>query len=63
MGFKIEISINLMKPSNVTEIENEIMCLAKECNCEDIYTFSQTEWSRKLSVCTLYWHLYFPKII
>ena len=53
MGFKIEISINLMKHSNVTEIENEVIRLAKECNCnyEDIYTFSETEWDSKLSIC------------
>jgi hypothetical protein len=51
MVFNIEISINLMKHSNVTEIENEVVGLAKEYNCEDVYTFSEAEWDSKLSIC------------
>jgi hypothetical protein len=53
MGFNIEISINLLKQNNYnyTEMENDVIEFAHQCNCYDIHTFSEEEWDSKLSKC------------
>jgi hypothetical protein len=37
MGYNIEISFNILKHSNVTELQNNIINLANECLCNSYY--------------------------
>jgi hypothetical protein len=37
MGYNIEISFNILKHSNVTELQNNIVNLANECLCSSYY--------------------------
>jgi hypothetical protein len=37
MGYNIELSFNILKHSNVTELQNNIINLANECLCNSYY--------------------------
>ena len=37
MGYNIEISFNILKHSNVTELQNTVKLWAYECGCQNIY--------------------------
>jgi hypothetical protein len=37
MGYNVEISFNILKHSNVTELQNNIINLANECLCNSYY--------------------------
>jgi hypothetical protein len=37
MGYNIEISFNILKHSNVTELQNTVKLWADECGCQNIY--------------------------
>jgi hypothetical protein len=43
MSYTIEISINIMKFSNITSIEEDITNIALEHDCKKIYNYSDTE--------------------
>jgi hypothetical protein len=43
MGYNIEVSFNILKNSNVTELEDHIVSLAKECDCTFIYSNCEME--------------------
>ena len=51
MGFNIEISINLLKNTNVTEIKNDVIHWATHYNCQEFYSFSETEGMLKNPIC------------
>ena len=60
MEFKIDISINLLKHSNFTAIEEDVVYFAKQYNCKDINTSSETEGRLKNSVCKYIISISFP---
>ena len=43
MGYNIEVSFNLLKNCNVTEIQQKIISLAKKCNCTFFYSYCEME--------------------
>lgn len=43
MGYNIEISFNILKHSNVTELQNNIVKLANECLCNSYYHNYESE--------------------
>uniref|UniRef100_A0A6C0D9B0 Uncharacterized protein n=1 Tax=viral metagenome TaxID=1070528 RepID=A0A6C0D9B0_9ZZZZ len=43
MGYNIEVSINMMKHSNVSEIKREITDFALELNCDHYYYLYEVE--------------------
>ena len=51
MEFKIDISINLLKHSKISEIENDVVDLAKQSNCQNVHVFSETEGMLKNPIC------------
>ena len=51
MEYKIDISINLLKRSNISEIESDVVYLAKQTNCQHVYVFSETEGMLKNPIC------------
>jgi hypothetical protein len=38
MGYNVELSFNILKHSNVTEMQNNIINLANECLCNSYYS-------------------------
>jgi hypothetical protein len=42
-GYNIEISINMIKETNYSEVESTIQCIAKYYNCDDIYCFYEED--------------------
>jgi hypothetical protein len=51
MGYNIEVSINLMKQSNFSELENMVLFYADKYLCENIYSFSEEEGRTKIPRC------------
>lgn len=49
MGYNIEISINMLKEKKFSEVENTIQCVAKIYNCNDIYTITEEDGTKKIS--------------
>jgi len=43
MGYNIEVSFNLLKNSNVTEMQQFIISLAKKCNCTFFHSHCEME--------------------
>lgn len=48
MGYNIEISVNMLKETKFSEVENTIRCIAKRFNCNDIYTISEEDGISKI---------------
>ncbi len=42
-GYNIEISINMLKETNYSEVESTIQSVAKSYNCDDIYCFYEED--------------------
>jgi len=51
MGYNIELSINLMKWGNFSELENMVLILADKYGCDNIYEFSEEEGRTKIPRC------------
>jgi hypothetical protein len=51
MSYKIDISINALKHTNISEIEAEVFSIASQYNCQDVYTFSENDGMLKNSKC------------
>ena len=47
-GYNIEISINVMKETKYSEVESTIQCVAKSYNCNDIYSFTEEDGTKKI---------------
>ena len=43
MGYNIEVSFNMLKHTNVSEMEQTIISLAKKCNCTFFYSYCEME--------------------
>ena len=43
MGYNIEVSFNILKHTNVSEIEQTIISLAKNCHCTFFYSYCEME--------------------
>ena len=43
MGYNIEVSFDLVKNTNVTDMEQYIETTAKECNCSFIYSYCEMD--------------------
>jgi hypothetical protein len=68
MGYNVEISVNILKETNFSEIENTIYNVAERYNCESIYSISEENGTKKMQrynyiyvVCFL--HTYFEDFI
>ena len=68
MGYNVEISVNMLKETNFSEIENTIYNVAERYNCESIYSISEENGTKKMQrynyiyvVCFL--HTYFEDFI
>jgi hypothetical protein len=48
MGYNVEISVNLLKETNFSEIENTIHEVAKLYNCENIYSINEENGALKI---------------
>jgi len=48
MGYNIEISLNLMKIQNSSEMKENINNLAMECNCNNFYIMDDTDINSKI---------------
>ena len=48
MGYNIEISVNLLKETKFTEMEEMIEETAKFYNCESVYSFSEEDGTQKI---------------
>ena len=48
MGFNVEISVNLLKDSKFSEIENTIQDIAEFYECESIYSISEEDGTKKI---------------
>ena len=48
MGYNIEISVNLLKVTKFSEIENTIRCVAKSYNCNNIYVITEDDGTIKI---------------
>jgi len=51
MGYNIEVSINLMKQTNFSELENMVLFYADKYLCENIYSISEEEGRMKIPRC------------
>jgi hypothetical protein len=43
MGYNIEVSFNILKNKNVSELEDFIISIAKDCKCSSTYSFIEME--------------------
>ena len=50
MGYNIEISVNLLKVTKFSEIENTIHCVAKSYNCNNIYSITEDDGTKKIPI-------------
>ena len=48
MGYNVEISVNVLKETKFSEIENTIHEVAEHYNCEKIYTISEEDGTLKI---------------
>ena len=48
MGYNIEISVNMLKATKFSEIENTIDTVARSYNCDNIYTLSEEDGTLKI---------------
>jgi len=48
MGYNVEISINMLKETNFSEIESTIEGIAQNYNCESIYMVSEEDGTNKI---------------
>lgn len=47
MGYTIEISINMLKENKFSEVENTIRNIAEFYNCDDFYTLTEEDGTKK----------------
>jgi hypothetical protein len=43
MGYNIEISVNMLKETKFSEVENTIQYMAEFYNCDNIYSFTEED--------------------
>ena len=48
MGYNIEISVNMLKNTNFSEIEMTIKSIAEFYNCDNIYSFTEEDGTIKI---------------
>lgn len=48
MGYNIEISVNMLKETKFSEIENTIHCVAEFYNCDNIYSITEEDGTKKI---------------
>ena len=47
MGYNIEISVNMLKETKFSEVENTIEDMAKFYSCDNIYSLTEEGWNKK----------------
>jgi hypothetical protein len=48
MGYNIEISVNMLKETKFSEVENTIQYMAEFYNCDNIYSFTEEDGTKKI---------------
>lgn len=48
MGYNIEISVNMLKETKFSEVENTIQSVARSYNCDNIYTLTEEDGTLKI---------------
>jgi len=60
MGYNIDLSINLIKQSNYTKLEAEMIDIAQYYNCESFYHITETDETSKIPRCHSITNITFP---
>jgi hypothetical protein len=50
MGYNVEISINILKETKFSEVENTIQHVAEFYNCDNIYSLSEEDGTKKIPI-------------
>ena len=62
MGYNIEVSVNLLKHADFTNMEKKVREIAEICGCEHIYSFTDMDGTSKISRYHMIFVVTFPKI-